>query len=164
MLEVGAEEVVDVTDIRTPQHDDLFQLHPAGVRCSYALISLGEQARELVAGWAGTAQWHRHADRLDEALLADFRAELAAAVVGWRLLLCGPEADLQVLQAEAVLAGAIPSEIQVRVTSTEARRVYCAHCRTVGLDTVCPGCGIVLAVSDHSSRRLAAYLGFAHEP
>jgi hypothetical protein len=108
--------------------------------------------------------WHRHADRLDEPLLADFRAELAGAVVGWRLLLCGPEADLLILQAEAIRAGAILPEIQARVTSRATRRVYCAHCRTVGRGAVCPGCGTVLTVSDHRSPRLAAYLGFKHEP
>jgi hypothetical protein len=128
------------------------------------LISLGEEARALVADWAGTVHWHRHADQVDEPLLADFRAELAAAVVGWRLLLCGPEADLLVLQAEAARAGAIPAEIQAHVTSKGARRIYCAHCRTIGRDAVCSGCGTVLTVSGHRSPRLAAYLGFTHEP
>ncbi|MEO5874560.1 MAG: dimethylamine monooxygenase subunit DmmA family protein [Streptosporangiaceae bacterium] len=135
---------------------------------SYALLSLGDQARGVAAGWAvqlaDSPLWQRHADRLDEPLLADFRAELAAVVVGWRLLLCGPSAEVQVLRAEAVRAGAVPAEIHAVVTSAGPKRVYCAHCRTIGPGPVCSGCGLHLTVTGHHSRRLAAFLGFKREP
>ncbi|GAB3666958.1 dimethylamine monooxygenase subunit DmmA family protein [Actinocorallia lasiicapitis] len=136
---------------------------------SYAVVSLGEAARAVAERWIGeiTAPlWHAHADALDDGLLAAFRRELGRANVGWRLMLTGPEDEVQILRSAAVEAGALQCEIRAHATSAERQRVYCAHCRTVsptgaGIGGVvrCRGSGLDLVVHHHS-RRLAAYLGY----
>ncbi|GAA3193505.1 dimethylamine monooxygenase subunit DmmA family protein [Actinocorallia longicatena] len=138
---------------------------------SFAIVSLGEAALPVAAAWAaeiapGLPLRHVHAEVLDEALLARFGRELGRAVVGWRLMLAGPEDEVQVLRARAAEAGALPCEVRAHATATGALRVYCAHCRTTGRAAVeiggvlpCTGCGADLVVHAHHSRRLAAYLG-----
>jgi hypothetical protein len=137
---------------------------------TFALVSLGDEALPLADRWAAAIGakplWRAHADRLEDGLLTEFRRELGGALVGWRLMLAGPEDGIQVLRAAAVAAGALQCEIRAHATSTGLQRVYCAHCRTVGLSDAgvggvwrCPGCGLDLAVHPHHSRRLAAYLG-----
>lgn len=139
----------------------------------FAVIALGEPARAVAASWArrieeaGAPLWTRQADELDETVVSAFRERLAGAMVGWRLMLCGPEADVLWLRAEAIRAGAVPAEIRAYVTAADRRRVYCAHCRhitrtdvEVGGLLTCGGCGLTLACHHHFSRRLAAYLGY----
>lgn len=105
--------------------------------------------------------------RADEELLTLVRRDVETAVVGWRLLLIGPEADVLRLRAEALHCGAVPSEVLAHVTSAQQRTILCVHCDTltsaqVEIDATvsCSGCARTLQVYHHVSRRLAAYMGF----
>ncbi|WP_460303957.1 dimethylamine monooxygenase subunit DmmA family protein [Actinocorallia aurea] len=139
----------------------------------YAVLALGEAARPVAAAWAqrieeaGATAWVSYAAELGDGVLAAFRERLAAASVGWRLMLCGPEHEVLFLRGEAVRAGALPVEIRMHATAVGRRRVYCAHCRHVtsgdigaGDLLLCGGCGLTLVCHHHFSRRLAAYLAY----
>ncbi|MGY2080105.1 dimethylamine monooxygenase subunit DmmA family protein [Modestobacter sp. SYSU DS0657] len=94
-------------------------------------------------------------------------AETQRALVGWRLLVAGPEADVLRARARALELGAIAAEVLPFVTGVPTRRVHCAHCgteteTTVPVDGTCPcaGCGRTLHVHHHVSRRWGTYLGY----
>lgn len=88
-------------------------------------------------------------------------AWLAAARVGYRLLLAGPEADLLALRARAGVL--LDAEITLHVTDSRERVVRCARCRTATRTEAavldCAGCGLRLAVHDHVSTVHGAHLG-----
>lgn len=139
---------------------------------SLALLGFGARGAAVVARWRSAAPpavatWAHTARRADEPTLALLEARLAAARVGWRLMLAGPELDVLAARALATRLGALEAEIRVAVTSTRRRRVWCAHCRTttetgqpVSGETPCRGCGRRLHVYAHVSRRQGSYLGF----
>ena len=143
---------------------------PAGR--AVTLVGLGAAGRELTGRWAaevhpGTPVDELLADRADGDLLARLAARLGDAVVGWRLMLAGPEVDVLAARALVTSLGLLDDEIRVAVTCTAGRRVYCPHCRTttsttapVSGETPCDGCGRRLHVYAHVSRRAGAYLGF----
>lgn len=122
---------------------------------------------EIIAEFPGAApRMHHVADAT--AACAALEADLATAVVGWRLLLAGAAHACLRVRARALELGAIDDEITVASTEVATRDVYCAHCRTtttaaVGLtgQMPCSGCGRPLFVYYHVSRRLGAHLGFA---
>ena len=98
---------------------------------------------------------------------AAITADVAAAVVGWRLMLAGPADACLRMRALAVAAGVSDDELTVATTDVGTRDVRCAHCSVttnaeVGLEGVvaCSGCGRKLFVYYHVSRRLGAHLGF----
>lgn len=141
-------------------------------RC-HTLVSFSPDAMAVADTWAssaaslGASVRRLHADRFDSHLAAALEAHLADAVVGWRLMLIGPEADILAAQALAFTFGVIPAEIRAHATSATRRRVRCAHCALtteadlpVGETLPCPGCGRTLVVHHHLSRRHAAYLGY----
>ncbi|MEU6036729.1 dimethylamine monooxygenase subunit DmmA family protein [Actinomadura sp. NPDC047616] len=151
---------------------DVPEVDPSGRH--FAVIAIGRPARAVGEAWAeriaasGAPCWVCYADEPDEPLLRAFRERLATAVVGWRLMLAGPEAQIARLRSEAVRAGAVPAEIRMHATETRSRRVYCPHCRSiteadvaVGGRVTCHGCGLTLVCDRHFSRRLAAYMGYA---
>lgn len=101
----------------------------------------------------------------DMAALAEaLRKRLATSGMGLRLYLAGRETFVWEAALPARAAGLREDEIQREACSALERRVYCVHCRhvleAVALNPVaCPNCGMVLAVRDHFSPVLAAYLG-----
>lgn len=94
-------------------------------------------------------------------------AETGRALVGWRLLVAGPEADVLRARARVIDRGAVPAEVLPFVTGIPVRLVHCAHCDTETPTTApvdgtcaCAGCGRTLHVYHHVSRRRGAYLGY----
>jgi dimethylamine monooxygenase subunit C len=141
----------------------------------HTVLAIGADAVTIAQRWADEisayrAGTHPSVHRVSDATAACavLDAELADAVVGWRLLLAGPAHACLRVRARALELGAADDEITVASTEVGIREVYCAHCRTVttagvGLsETVpCAGCGRELFVYYHVSRRLGAHLGFA---
>jgi hypothetical protein len=137
-----------------------------------ALLGFGVDGRRLVDRWLaevtpGTPVDVQLADRADEVALAVLADRVAGAVVGWRLMVAGPEVDVLAARAIAVAGGALDAELRVAVTGTLEKRVFCPHCRTttattqpVAGETPCDGCGRRLHVYAHVSRRTGSYLGF----
>ena len=136
------------------------------------LVGFGADGRRLADRWAGEVPAGTPvdvlvADRADDPLLAALAERVGGAVVGWRLMLAGPEVDVLAARAVATSLGLLDAELRVAVTCTERKRVYCPHCRTttattapVSGETPCAGCGRRLHVYAHVSRRAGAYLGF----
>jgi dimethylamine monooxygenase subunit C len=136
------------------------------------LLGFGPRGAAITTGWAadvhaGCPVERLAADDADETVLAVLSARVAAARVGWRLMLAGPEVDVLAARAVAVRAGVLDAEIRTAVTGSERKRVYCPHCRTTTATTAplaaeipCDGCGSRLHVYAHVSRRTGAYLGF----
>lgn len=101
-------------------------------------------------------------------------ADLADAVVGWRLMIAGPADFCLRVRAHALGAGVADDEITVGSTEVCFRDVRCAHCATVTRAAVelegivpCSGCQRNLFVYYHVSRLSGAHLGFmadADEP
>ena len=141
----------------------------------WTVLAIGDAAAGVAARWSGQITAHRPgaAPRVHHvadaaAACAAVDADLAEAVVGWRLLLAGPSHACLRVRARALELGAGDDEITVASTDVDIREVYCAHCRStttapVGLaeELVCPGCGRRLFVYHHVSRRIGAHLGFA---
>ncbi len=95
---------------------------------------------------------------------------LPTLVTGTRLLVTGPETAVQAVRAAALRGGALDEEIVLVPTdagdAVRDRTVHCGHCHhrsvvhaDIGDAVVCPGCGLVLHLAGHHSRRLAAFLG-----
>jgi hypothetical protein len=154
----------------------------SGVHCdasarSLHLVGIGKAAVATVDRWRAEAAPTLSittllGDQLDAATVTAFDSQLATAVLGWRLMLAGSEADVGLLHARAVQAGAEDDEIAVLVTERKLGRVYCAHCAatltpaeatTAGTPerVWCPSCRRLLSVRPHYSPRHAAYLGVA---
>jgi hypothetical protein len=98
------------------------------------------------------------------ALLREVDTALAAAKMGLRLYVAGPETFLWDLSAIAIGYGMGKNEIGREVAGSIARRVFCVHCRTVAEAVTtdihdCAGCGYALQVRDHFSRRMGAFMG-----
>ncbi|PYI64043.1 hypothetical protein CVV68_22775 [Arthrobacter livingstonensis] len=123
-----------------------------------------------------TADYHtggqrRHVIHFDGAntdTLSYLRSTIELACVGVRLVLIGPMADIKAAAAVAAECGLADDEVTLVSDGSEHRTVFCAHCRTVtktveptGSELECQGCTTVLSISNHFSRRIAAYLGYA---
>jgi hypothetical protein len=98
------------------------------------------------------------------ALLAEFESLLAAAVMGLRLYVAGPESFIGLAMKLALRFNLNTDEIRAEECGSTARRVRCVHCRATSEDVrtnivQCIGCRRWLLVRDHYSRRLAAYMG-----
>lgn len=127
-----------------------------------------KEAGEFLAGAAlpGSTSLHA-APAATPAILGQLQRDLGLAMVGVRILLAGPEADVYAARAVALGSGAVDSELLLRVTGASERRVYCPHCAAtttaeVGIGGIldCSGCSRSLAVYHHFSRSTARYLGF----
>lgn len=131
-------------------------------------------ADDTVAEWIGQlAERHpepsvtAHRVRDDAAARAAIEADVASALVGWRLMITGPADACLRARAVAVALGVGDDELVVATTDVATRDVHCAHCRAVTRADVklehvvpCSGCGRNLFVYYHVSRRLGAHLGF----
>lgn len=140
---------------------------------AFAIMAFGPDAAPAAERWhrevarLGRPVWVRRVEGADETVLAELDGLVAAARVGWRLMLAGPQSDVLAAYAVATRAGVLSAEIAVLVTDDRHRRVWCAHCDTTSVAEVatgdvtpCAGCGRSLLVHHHVSRRSAAYLGF----
>lgn len=109
-----------------------------------------------------------HFASADPGTLSVLRSAIELACVGVRLILTGPMTDIKVAAAVAAECGLVEEEITLVSNGSEYLSVYCPHCRTInttaepiGSEVECRGCATVLSITNHSSRRIAAYLGYA---
>ena len=141
----------------------------------WTVLAIGDDAAGIAAEWTDQIAAQRP-DALPRVHLVDdaeaasqaLEADLADAVVGWRLLLAGPAHACLPVRARAFELGVGDDEITVASTEVATREILCAHCRTVTTARVelagtlpCGGCGCKLFVYYHVSRRLGTHLGFA---
>jgi LSD1 subclass zinc finger protein len=141
----------------------------SGPAASTICVTFGPEPQAGAKPCLGTAS------RLDLALgsaspesLERLKAVLNQAHVGIRLVVAGPSADIHAARAAAAECGMVEEEMTLLHRGDGHRRVFCAHCRATTLvpeaaarEIGCSGCATVLSVSEHFSRRLAAYLGYA---
>jgi dimethylamine monooxygenase subunit C len=141
----------------------------------WTVLAIGDDAAAIAAEWTAQIAGHRpdaqprvHLVDDAEAACEALGADLADAMVGWRLLLAGPAHGCLRVRAHALELGAGDDEITVASTEVATREIFCAHCRTVTTARVeltetlpCIGCGCELFVYYHVSRRLGIHLGFA---
>lgn len=144
---------------------------------AWYVIGAGDAALALCDAWRGqliargldARQIARlqYEDTVDAVVPAgELLAALADEPNGVGIAIAGPEHVVLAVQRDALAAGAIPSEIVSHATERTRIRVYCPHCRGLGVHRAeagsivpCGSCGRRLSVRDHFSRRLAAYLG-----
>lgn len=99
----------------------------------------------------------------DEAMLA-VKNYLPKALMGLRIYAAGSEKFMWAITDIAAEYGVDDIDINKELTGTLARSVYCVHCKAITHEAhtnikKCVGCGRMLFVRDHFSRRLGAYMG-----
>ncbi|MCY0906719.1 dimethylamine monooxygenase subunit DmmA family protein [Arthrobacter sp. H14-L1] len=131
-------------------------------------VSFGTADARTADGNDGQLRHDFHFDWANTQALSQLRSAIELACVGVHVVLTGPPADIMAAAAVAADCGLVEEEVTLLSDGSRMRTVFCAHCRTatetvepVGSEFACQGCATVLAISDHFSRRLAAYLGFA---
>ncbi len=176
-------KVVGVSPLHTSVPDE-HRAAAGGGACHLVACAAGAAAEQLLASlahvdprtaqllWLGNAlPAGPHAPRALlaadgghlEALLRD---RLAHARVGVRLHLAGTDALVRRLTAAGLEAGLHEDEIGFACDRKQlAYRVACVHCHAITepVETTvadCAGCGRLLLVYHHYSRRKAAYMGF----
>lgn len=97
-------------------------------------------------------------------MLEEMVRRLRWETMGLRLYALGDEAFLWDVFGQASAAGMGRQEVRLSRLGVASRRVYCTHCSTMNPDVrtdlvACRGCGLTLAVRDHFSRRLSAFMG-----
>jgi len=141
---------------------------------AWTVVGFGDDAEPIVSAWRTQILGHNahaavvvHRVDDDEAAAQAVDADLAGALVGWRLMIAGPADACLRLRAHALRIGVGDDEIVVGSTAVGTRDVLCAHCQArtraeVGIEDVlpCAGCGRNLLVYYHVSRLKGAYLGF----
>lgn len=100
--------------------------------------------------------------------LAELRTTLDRSRVGVHLVLVGAPADVHAAAATAADCGMLDAEMTLVCDEHGPWVVCCGHCHVgtattapKGSEVVCQGCGIVLATTDHFSRRFGGYLGYS---
>ncbi len=131
-------------------------------------VSFGQAGSRGEVGTDGQSGHDLHFDGATSEALSQLKSAIAVACVGVRLVLTGPTTDIQAAAAVAAECGLVEEEVVLVGDGSEHLIVYCPHCRIinttvepVGSEVECRGCGTVLEITNHFSRRLAAYLGFA---
>lgn len=99
-----------------------------------------------------------------QAVLASLKAILPSMCMGLRLYVAGSEGFIWSVAEVVKMYGIEDADIMKELTTTLARSVYCVHCKTITHNITtnvgkCAGCGRMLFVRDHFSRRLGAYMG-----
>ena len=109
-----------------------------------------------------------HFEAANHEALTELRTALGRSHVGVRLVLAGPPADIRAAAAAAAECGLQQEEITLLSDEAAPRVIYCPHCHTTtatvrpaGSEVQCNGCATSLATTDHFSRRMGAYLGYA---
>ncbi|WP_167103342.1 dimethylamine monooxygenase subunit DmmA family protein [Mycobacterium sp. DL592] len=142
---------------------------------SWTVLAIGTDAEPVAQQWAAEVGSHHAGAALRihhvsdaEAACSVLAADVADAVVGWRLLLAGPAHACLRVRSRAIDLGVGDDEMTVATTEVNTRTVYCAHCRHVSTAEIeltgelpCTGCGRRLFVHYHVSRRVGSHLGFA---
>lgn len=159
---------------RTPTEQPV---DPAAASCS--ILTFGEIS--LGAGWSRDLTelgLEHHIVQLRPGDGAELQRILTAlvrrAVVGWRLMLAGPLADVLHARSLALTAGLLDAEILVSTTEVDRIPVSCAHCARTTLVTAlttgraarlltCGGCGENLVIHEHLSPLRAGFLGVKHD-
>lgn len=100
----------------------------------------------------------------EQELLCAFNDVLPTVFMGLRLYVAGSESFIWSVSECAKAHGIEDADIMKELTGTLARTVYCVHCKAITHDITtnigkCCGCGRMLFVRDHFSRRLGAYMG-----
>ncbi|MEX1081555.1 MAG: dimethylamine monooxygenase subunit DmmA family protein [Halofilum sp. (in: g-proteobacteria)] len=103
-----------------------------------------------------------------DAFEARLTALLQEATIGTHLYVRGDESFLWHVRAAAYQQGLMDDEISLFRTG-DRRNVYCVHCSHMqdvgpGDETTCGGCGVVLTIRTHFSKRLGAYQGVCLDP
>jgi dimethylamine monooxygenase subunit C len=142
---------------------------------SWTVLAIGAAAEPIARQWLAEITEQRpdapvrvHQVPDAEAACAALSIDLADAVVGWRLLLAGPAHACLRVRAAAIDLGVADDEMTIASTEVRTREIFCPHCKRTTLAEValtdevpCSGCGRVLFVHYHVSRRLGRHLGFA---
>jgi hypothetical protein len=89
---------------------------------------------------------------------------LTTATMSTRLYAAGSEGFVGRVVVVAVSHGIDHKSVLTEHSGSRARRVQCVHCKHITEDVTvsileCAGCGVLLFVRDHYSRRLAAFQG-----
>lgn len=144
----------------------------------WSAVGLGAEAESVISAWtAQIAARHPDADvrvhlipagdNSDADATAAVSADLADALVGWRLMIAGPADACLRLRAHALRSGVADDEMVVASTAVDTREVLCVHCGArnraeVDIEDVtpCSGCQRRLFVYYHVSRLEGAHLGF----
>jgi predicted RNA-binding Zn-ribbon protein involved in translation (DUF1610 family) len=89
---------------------------------------------------------------------------LATATMSTRLYAAGTEGFVGRVVTLAIGHHIDHKSVLTEHSGSRARRVQCVHCKHVTEDVTtsifeCGGCGVLLFVRDHYSRRLAAFQG-----
>lgn len=105
-----------------------------------------------------------HGFRAASHMLIALRRRLAHEQMGLRLHAAGSEHFLWDVARVAEEAGLGEDEYALAPCGAAGRRVFCVHCRTTNEGVAaslaeCRGCGAMLFVRDHFSRRLNAFMG-----
>lgn len=100
----------------------------------------------------------------EQEVLDKLNSTLQAMYMGMRLYIAGSEDFMWSVAKMANTFGVEDAGMMKELTGTLARPIYCVHCKakTHGVTTniaECSGCGRMLFVRDHFSRRLGAYMG-----
>lgn len=103
--------------------------------------------------------------RRRDAALQQLHDLLEQADMGARLYAVGDEDAIWQAGRLAERHGMGAEAVRLQRIATQARPVYCVHCRQTTHHVLtnvvdCVGCGRALFVRDHFSRRLGAYMGF----
>lgn len=93
---------------------------------------------------------------------------LESARIGTHLYVRGDESFLWHVRAAADRQGLMDEEVSL-FRAGDRRKVYCVHCSYIqdvgpGDATTCAGCGVVLTIRTHFSKRLGAYQGVCLDP
>lgn len=127
---------------------------------AFADTDVADWLAQIEARHPGAApRVHRVAD--DAAAERALTADLATALVGWRLMIAGPADACLRLRAHAVRNHVGDDEITVASTDIAHRDVHCAHCRTVTRAAVEPWRLRTAAVLAELPHDLAEYEGIA---
>lgn len=100
----------------------------------------------------------------EQDVLDALKSILPLMYMGMRLYVAGSEGFIWSVADSVKMFGVEDADIMKELTGTLARSVYCVHCKATTHNITtnigkCSGCGRMLFVRDHFSRRLGAYMG-----
>lgn len=134
-----------------------------GVIC----VSFGCTGDTAVPDTDGRPRYDLHFQATTAATLSELEYVFSGSRVGVRLVLAGPPTDIRAAAAVAADCGLLDEEVTLLSDGGGPRVIYCPHCRTTttdeaaGSEVACQGCTTTLTITDHFSRRRAAYLGYS---
>ncbi|MEP4558521.1 dimethylamine monooxygenase subunit DmmA family protein [Cobetia amphilecti] len=161
----------DMPDSITDGHEPL-QIHSRLIRSLLDQVgsqtedsptrSLAQVPTDEPVAKAPTHGWHEIEDSLEAvASLESVLSELGASGC---LIIIGSEHFVWQVAQQGQQQGLMSDDMLMVPVSSLGRHVFCVHCQHVSEHVVhspaaCDGCGLVLEVRDHFSKRLGAYMG-----